>query len=277
MHTNTISILGCGWLGLPLAERLIEENYFIKGSTTRPEKLEKLAQKGILPYLVQLAGDTLQHADTDFFQTDVCILSFTPSGSGKTPESYIEAMQAIKSQLPLGSKVLLVSSTSVYPDLDREVTEADVTQPAAAGNKAIAAAEEVWFKAHAEGSHQATIVRCAGLMGYNRVPGKYFSGKTNVPGANTPVNLIHRDDVVEILLQLVKRELWGEVFNLVTNDHPVKRDLYRKNAAMFGFAEPQYDEAQANPTFKIVSNKKLIAKTGYIFKYPSPMDFTYDQ
>lgn len=33
----TVSILGCGWLGLPLAEQLLAEGYSVKGSTTRAE------------------------------------------------------------------------------------------------------------------------------------------------------------------------------------------------------------------------------------------------
>ena len=35
-----ISILGCGWLGLPLAKSLLAKGYKIKGSTTSESKLE---------------------------------------------------------------------------------------------------------------------------------------------------------------------------------------------------------------------------------------------
>mgnify|MGYP003615968040 CR=1 FL=1 len=37
-----ISILGCGWLGFPLAQKLIETGYEVKGSTTSESKLEAL-------------------------------------------------------------------------------------------------------------------------------------------------------------------------------------------------------------------------------------------
>gem|GEM_PF-4555050 len=47
----TISIIGCGWLGLPLAEFLVQKGYLIKGSTTREEKLDQLKSKGIQPFL----------------------------------------------------------------------------------------------------------------------------------------------------------------------------------------------------------------------------------
>lgn len=31
---KTISILGCGWLGLPLAKKLVENQWIVNGSTT---------------------------------------------------------------------------------------------------------------------------------------------------------------------------------------------------------------------------------------------------
>ncbi len=40
---NTISILGSGWLGLPLAERFVTQGYRLKISTTSPDRLSKLA------------------------------------------------------------------------------------------------------------------------------------------------------------------------------------------------------------------------------------------
>jgi len=38
-----VSILGCGWLGKPLAVFLISKGYLVKGSTTSDEKLKLLA------------------------------------------------------------------------------------------------------------------------------------------------------------------------------------------------------------------------------------------
>ena len=46
MNKN-ISIIGCGWLGFPLAKHLIRLGYHIKGSTTSKDKLTKLESEGI--------------------------------------------------------------------------------------------------------------------------------------------------------------------------------------------------------------------------------------
>ncbi|WP_258929290.1 hypothetical protein [Flavobacterium davisii] len=45
MKRQKISLLGCGWLGLPLAESLIKKGYEIKGSTTNLDKIPLLKQK----------------------------------------------------------------------------------------------------------------------------------------------------------------------------------------------------------------------------------------
>ena len=54
MSKKQISILGCGWLGLPLAKHFISKNYEVKGSTTTQEKTQMLADNKISPYLIKL-------------------------------------------------------------------------------------------------------------------------------------------------------------------------------------------------------------------------------
>jgi 3-hydroxyisobutyrate dehydrogenase-like beta-hydroxyacid dehydrogenase len=51
-----ISILGCGWLGLPLAKALLENGFAVKGSTTSQEKLSVLENSGIQPFLIALSA-----------------------------------------------------------------------------------------------------------------------------------------------------------------------------------------------------------------------------
>ncbi len=54
MALSIISVLGCGWLGLPLAEDLIDKGYKVKGSTTTESKLNGFLEKGINPYYINL-------------------------------------------------------------------------------------------------------------------------------------------------------------------------------------------------------------------------------
>ena len=61
-----ISILGCGWLGLPLAKKLIEKKYSVNGSTTSEKKLSILKDAGINPFLVTLDSESVSESITDF-------------------------------------------------------------------------------------------------------------------------------------------------------------------------------------------------------------------
>ena len=78
MAGKTISILGCGWLGTPLAERLVQAGHTVKGSTRTPEKLAALRAKGIQPYLIRLGPDLNNGEAADFFDSDVLILNIPP-------------------------------------------------------------------------------------------------------------------------------------------------------------------------------------------------------
>ena len=49
-----ISILGCGWLGLPLAKALLKKKFHVNGSTTTVEKLDVLKDEGINPFLIDI-------------------------------------------------------------------------------------------------------------------------------------------------------------------------------------------------------------------------------
>ena len=51
-----VSILGCGWLGLPLAKSLIEKGFSVNGSTTSVEKIPILESLGIQTSIVTLSA-----------------------------------------------------------------------------------------------------------------------------------------------------------------------------------------------------------------------------
>ena len=54
-----ISLLGCGWLGLPLAKALLTNDFYVKGSTTSEEKLSTLKSFGIDPFLIALDSKSI--------------------------------------------------------------------------------------------------------------------------------------------------------------------------------------------------------------------------
>lgn len=276
MQVPTISLLGCGWLGLPLANKLIAEGYAVRGSTTTPEKIPLLAEAGIEPYLIKLKP--LPDGDLDgLLQADILIVDIPPKAGLLGDEFHSEQIKAIIHGLqntPV-KWVIYISSTSVYPECNRLVVEedriADEGNVGDLGNHPLLAAERLIEQLSPE--RKTTILRCAGLMGYNRIPGKYVTGRTVDSGA-VPVNYIHRDDAVEIIAAVIAAELTG-VFNVVAPLHPTRKLVYQKSCADFGYTMPSFvDPAVAIP-FKIVSGAKLAKALNYSFSYPDPLQFPY--
>ncbi|WP_258102873.1 SDR family oxidoreductase [Marinoscillum sp. MHG1-6] len=251
---SKISILGCGWLGLPLAKSLIGEGYTVKGSTTSTNKLEEIKAIGAEPYQLNLLSRNM--ISTDFFDSEVMIIAVPPGSSSQ--EEYASGLNQIKSRYP--GHILFISSSSVYPNLNRSVTEVDAS-PDAKTRKGIPLLEiEKLFN-----SPKNTIIRFAGLIGPDRHPGKWFAGKENLKGGNCPINMIHLDDCIGIIQTIIKKRLWGETFNACSPEHPSKRAYYPKLSDELGLTAPVFDPDDQSD-WKIVSGEKLINKSGYQFK-----------
>ena len=99
-----ISILGCGWLGLPLARQLVQQGHQIKGSTTSQQKMKVMKNIGIIPYLIKLTEEEPQWVD--FLQTDVLVIAI--------PLKEIKPFEHLIKNLPSKVKVIYTSSTAVY-------------------------------------------------------------------------------------------------------------------------------------------------------------------
>ncbi|MCW9707072.1 SDR family oxidoreductase [Fodinibius salsisoli] len=268
-----ISILGCGWLGLPLAEILRNKGHIIKGSTTDPDKLEILKGKQIDPYFINLEPTLNEDADDGFWDADLLILNI-PAGRRRDnveefhPKQIAAVIEKVKKS-PIDF-VIFVSSTSVYPERPGVVTENDTVAGKAVrstGN-ALIEAESILMS---ESSFKTTVLRFGGLYGYDRHPGRYMSGRKNLDKGNAPINFIHRDDCIQIIQQVIDENITGEVFNAVTDGHPPKKLFYPAMAEALGLEKPTFKDEDIED-YKLVSNQKLKDKLNYEFKYPNPMD-----
>ncbi|WP_420151331.1 SDR family NAD(P)-dependent oxidoreductase [Spirosoma sp.] len=272
MINGVISILGCGWLGLPLAEHLLTQGYQVKGSATSDEKVGLLKAKGIDAYMLLLNPEPDGNL-ASLLQADTLIINIPPRARKQGNEfhpkqisSLVESIQ--KSQL---KHVIYVSTTSVYPDLNRIVVEEDVVTPAQSAAPALLEAENLILSLAP--NRVVTVLRLGGLLGYERIPGKYVAGRT-VDTGDEPVNYIHRDDALRVLTATVQQTPAG-TFNVVAPNHPAREAIYRKNSADFGFQLPTLVAPIAPVPYKIVSADKLSQTLNYSFQYPDPLQFYY--
>ena len=271
----TISILGAGWLGLPLAQKLLQNNYVVKGSTTKMEKLATLRAVGIQPFMLNLTPEPMGIGWDFFLEADVLVINIPPRLERQEQGFCVAQMVALTQlmQRTMPKKIIYVSSTSVYPELNRQVFEADVQTPPQAAASALVEAENMIQTLPVP----TVILRCGGLMGYDRVPGKYVAGKQQLTTGDIAVNYIHRDDAVGIIVQLIEADvsIWNQTYNAVAPVHPTRRDVYNKSCVDFLLELPTYAEPSQPLPFKIVNSDKITAALPYQFIYPDPLEFLY--
>ena len=248
--------MGCGWLGLPLAYNLTAAGYRVRGTSTREEKRPVLEAKGIEPHILTLEASGF-HGDIDGFLSGLDILIFNiPPGLRKDPTAdYVQKINHLlvvlrRTRVP---RLLFISSTSVYGRLQGRVDESSPAIPDSASGKQLLEAENLIWGDRI--SRATLIIRLGGLIGPDRHPVTTLSGKVGLAYGNDPVNLIHQDQAIRIILLALERTAWEGFLNAVHPDHPQKSDFYTREAKRLKLTPPQYAPAPKNENPKQVLSR----------------------
>ncbi len=133
--TRTVGIIGCGWLGEPLAQTL--KNNFKVQCYSREQTKET----------------------SSFWQNQTIIIAIN------TKDNYLQTIKKILKLTPSSSNIILMSSISVYREFDKSVDE-DVTITKINLQREV----EQLIKSKKEHS---IVLRLGGLMGDDRISGKW--------------------------------------------------------------------------------------------------------
>lgn len=235
---KSVSILGCGWLGLALAKELLALGFSVKGSATSQAKCRLLAEAGIEPFQLQFSTQVQQYPElATFLQSDVVLVAVAP---GKTPEDkadYEFLMDVLCKELgqnPVKHLVFL-SSTAVYGEENNLVTEDSIPKPNTLNGSLLVALETKLQMLDAN----VCLVRLAGLIGPNRHPGRFFAGRKAIENGGAPVNLIHQADAIGVLIAIIKAAFVGCI-NAVAPSHPSRAEFYTAASAHAGLPLPEF-------------------------------------
>jgi len=270
-----ISILGCGWLGLPLGIYLARSGYIVKGSTTSTEKIKTIKQSEIEPYLLMVPDSLNNPENKEFWNSDILFLNLPPGrGNKNVEETYPCLIKTVADKISDSSIqwVIFASSTSVYPENggimdENDVEENNFSRPS---GEAVYRAENVLKEYE---SFDCTIVRFGGLYGYDRHPVNYLAGRKELKEPEKPINLIHQDDCVRIISEIIGQQKKNEVYNAVSDGHPPRRTFYQSAAEHYGLEAPEFLENVPSSN-RVISNEKLKKDLDYFFIHPNPMDHT---
>ncbi|MCS6822232.1 MAG: SDR family NAD(P)-dependent oxidoreductase [Microscillaceae bacterium] len=265
MQTSGISILGCGWLGLPLANFLIRKGFQVYGSTTSKEKLAILRQNNIRAFELLLNPNAMGNDWYDFLENPTLIINIPPKIQEFGQDFHVKQIEnllrlVVKSNV---RRIFYISSTSVYPEKNQVVCE----NSEVLSEHTLVKAENLLLSLP---QIQIMILRCGGLMGENRIAGKSLAGKKTNTGS-MPVNFIHREDVIRIIFQLLAKKVEKEIFNIVAPLHPTRQEVYAAQAQKYNFAKPIFEKADL--PYKIVDSSKIQNFLNYEFLFPNPAEF----
>ncbi|WP_293894909.1 SDR family NAD(P)-dependent oxidoreductase [Flavobacterium sp.] len=250
-----ISILGCGWLGLPLAKSLLEKGFSVKGSTTSLEKISILENSGIKAFQIEVSELQIKGEMNSFLTTsEFLIIDIPPKLRSVSSENFVKKIQNLipfieKSKI---EKVVFISSTSVYADNNSIITEATKPHPESESGKQLLEVENLL---QSNASFKTTVIRFGGLIGDDRHPIHFLAGRKNLENSEAAINLIHQTDCIGIIQTIIEQNCFGETFNAVAPFHPARKIYYTQKALELHLALPEFDQTKISVGKTVLSDK----------------------
>ncbi|AUI86266.1 NAD(P)-dependent oxidoreductase [Vibrio azureus] len=270
-----ILIIGAGWLGTPLADVLSEQGHKITITRRSQSRLDEMAKPDIHPALLDLADPNCQQQLSKLikqYNIEHIVGSFPPGfrkGNGdEYAKQWHHIIEAAK-EAPV-KKVVMISSTTVYPNIAGEMREEDATLSLALHNTSFSANAQIMLQAEQHVVHSGlefAILRCSGLIGPDRHPSRFVSRLKQV-SRQAPANMLHQDDAVSataFALNTIK----NQTVNVTSPNTVSKADFYQAAIAKSEQVTP-LPPVTDTPDKRIVANKLI--ELGYQFKYQSTLE-----
>lgn len=255
---KSITIIGLGWLGLPLAEHLQQQGFQVCG--TKRDVSNCTVPATALDFNAFVITPELETQ----LDCDALIINIPPNTT--SAEQYQFAVKALveKAILQGTKQVVFIGSTGVLP---MESGEFDENSPTAPSNPQIQL--ENWLLAQ---PIHCDILRLGGLVGKSRHPVYYLAGKQNLSGANQPVNLVHLDDCICAIQALLEKPNGQRIFHLCSPNHPTRQAFYSKIAEQLNLPNLHF-LPDNEPLVRIINAEKICQALGFKYHFPDPYLF----
>jgi hypothetical protein len=225
-----VSVLGFGWFGTPMGLSLLRDGFTVCGSTRTPEKREKLTSLGLQTELLNYP----EMPAPQLLKTDILILNIPPR------EDHLEWFKTWNMDSNIWT--IFISSTS---------------------GRDLLLKQEKWIQEHFK---EWTILRFAGLVGPNRHPGNFLSGKSDLPGKLWPVNLLHQEDAVGFTNEIIRKKIKNEIIEVLCDEQHSREDFYIESSKLINKPLPHFNPNDFS-TKDPISN--LRSREIYKFKWPT--------
>ena len=259
-----LAIIGGGWLGKPLALHLQGQQYPLTVSCSRAQSAAQLSQLG----LDAVAATLSTQAQGDWQQLlqdkDIAICLLPPRRGNHSDSSLTQQLTVLLAQLNRYqvTKLILISSTGIYQKNNQPLTESSPLDP----HSSMWPVEQLL---RSQADIEYTILRCAGLISQDRNPTTSLARKAAqgyiFSAGKSPINLLHRDDAIAIIEQVIRQQCWGETLNACADCHPSRSEFYQYQAQQLGLLVPQFTTEASQPQC-YVDNSHLKQCLNYRFQ-----------
>lgn len=250
-----IFLIGAGYVGQAFLEKMRGQHHELYVSTTDREKVALL--KPLAERVFFLREGFGRDVEETIAKCDAIVVLVAPKEGVSYESTYLKTAKELQSALQYASAtpyVLYTSSTSVYEGANnsRSASEDDLLSPMSSNSRILVAAEQVY-----QSIPNHCILRLGGIYGPERELAKRagrFGGKVMPGTGKEPTNHIHRDDIVSAIDYCLKHRLKG-VYNLVSDAHPSREELYGQLCSKLGFEAPVWNGTPYSAY--MVSNEKI--------------------
>ena len=276
-----VLIVGCGYVGLPLGVELVKLGHEVFGLRRSSAGDAEIAAAGLKPLVADITRPEDLSKLPGPFDWVVNTVSSSKGGEEEYRQVYLQGTRNLIEWLaptPL-KKFVYTSSTSVYGQADGSVVkESSPTEPSSATSRLLVETEKLLLDAAQAGKFPPVILRVAGIYGPERghLFLQYLRDEARIGGKGERIlNMIHRDDLVSVILAALKSGRAGEIYNAVDDEPVAQIHFFRWLSETLGKWMPPFATEEENTqrkrglTNKKISNRKLKMELGVALKYPT--------
>ena len=268
-------IIGCGYTGETLGERLVSMGHEVSGIKRDKENNGSLVKKGIKPINIDVTKASEMKIIPINYDNVIIAVSSSRGGLEAYKNIFGIGIENISNWLSAFTTkaVVFISSTSVYRETKAEwVNEKIKNPPNNLTSKTLLKAEQLV----ANINNPVTILRSSGIYGPQRgyLFNQYMKGIAKIDGkGDRYINMVHRNDLVEAIIKSLPNP--GGTYNITDNEPVTQFDFFKWLSSITGQAMPP-NSPPIDPstrkrgiTNKRVSNKLFKDTFEFNYKYPT--------
>lgn len=236
---TTLTIIGAGWLGSSLASYL-NDKYTIYASRTTPANVTELTKKNINGFVFNFRESNQSLVSMlEQQKTDIVVGCFPPgfrNGSGTEYVNYWKHLTEACQQAHV-KKILMISSTAVYPNRAEVMTEESASLQLTQEDKQFSDKSKILLQAEEyikQSGVNYCILRMSGLAGPDRHPARFIEKMKHI-SMLAPANIVHLVDAVKSI-EFAIENINSEIIN-VTTPYTVSKAAFYK----YALAQSPYD------------------------------------